>query len=70
MQVANLIEAYIRENRLGIDDRLPRETDLAYEYEVAPGTIRRALEELRERGVVHTVHGRGTYIVRVPRAPQ
>lgn len=68
VQVANLIEEYIRESRLRVDDRLPPERDLADEYRVAHGTVRRALEELRDRRVVETVHGRGTYVVRVPPA--
>lgn len=67
VQVADLIEEYIRESGLRIDDRLPPELELAEEYLVAHGTIRRALEELRDRRVVETVHGRGTYVVRVPR---
>jgi DNA-binding transcriptional MocR family regulator len=31
-------------------------------YEVSYGTIRHAMKVLRERGLIRTVHGRGTYI--------
>ena len=41
--------------------RLPAERDLASEYGVAYGTVRRAMEVLRERGLVQSVHGRGTF---------
>jgi GntR family transcriptional regulator len=42
--------------------RLPAERDLAAEYGVAYGTVRRAMEVLRERGLVESVHGRGTFV--------
>ncbi|MDT0304853.1 winged helix-turn-helix domain-containing protein [Streptomonospora wellingtoniae] len=42
--------------------RLPAERDLAEEYGVAYMTVRRAMQVLRERGVVVTVHGKGTFI--------
>jgi GntR family transcriptional regulator len=42
--------------------RLPAERDLATEYGVAYGTVRRAMEVLRERGLVESVHGRGTFV--------
>jgi DNA-binding transcriptional regulator YhcF (GntR family) len=31
---------------------------------VARNTIRRAVEDLRDRGVLETLHGRGTYVAR------
>ncbi|MFI9553661.1 GntR family transcriptional regulator [Nonomuraea endophytica] len=43
------------------DVPLPSETQLAQEYGVAKGTVRRALDALRGRGLVYTVPGRGTY---------
>jgi GntR family transcriptional regulator len=33
---------------------------------VAYDTIRRATALLRERGLIQTVHGRGTFVVAVP----
>lgn len=42
--------------------RLPAERGLATEYGVAYGTVRRAMEVLRERGLVESVHGRGTFV--------
>lgn len=43
--------------------RLPSERDLASQYGVAYGTVRRAMELLRDRGLVESVHGRGTFVV-------
>ncbi|MER7362843.1 GntR family transcriptional regulator [Nonomuraea wenchangensis] len=43
------------------DVPLPSKTQLAQHYEVAKGTVRRALALLRDHGLVFTVSGRGTY---------
>lgn len=42
--------------------KLPPERDLAAEYHVAYNTMRSAMEILRERGLIVTMHGRGTYV--------
>jgi len=60
MQVAN--ELTDRIGRGELTGRLPAERDLASEYGVAYGTIRRAMEILRERGLIESVHGRGTFV--------
>ncbi|MFJ4340434.1 GntR family transcriptional regulator [Streptomyces sp. NPDC088915] len=44
------------------DARLPAERDLAEEYGVAYLTVRRAARVLRERGLILTVHGKGTFV--------
>lgn len=44
------------------DARLPGERDMAEEYGVAVGTIRRAIVDLRERGLVVTLPSKGTFI--------
>ncbi|KIH99895.1 GntR family transcriptional regulator [Streptomonospora alba] len=43
--------------------RLPGERDLAEEYGVALGTARRAIQELRDRGLVTTLPAKGTFVV-------
>ncbi|MDX6390314.1 MAG: hypothetical protein QOJ73_1377, partial [Streptosporangiaceae bacterium] len=40
----------------------PAERELATVYGVAYDTVRRANELLRERGLIVTVHGRGTFV--------
>jgi GntR family transcriptional regulator len=42
--------------------KLPAERSLAEEYGVAYTTVRHAMDVLRERGVIVTVHGRGTFV--------
>ena len=43
--------------------RLPSEAELAESYGVAKMTVRRALDVLRERGLIRTLHGRGSVVV-------
>ncbi|MFG2638864.1 GntR family transcriptional regulator [Streptomyces sp. NPDC048362] len=60
--VADHIEARIRTGELQPGARLPAERDLAQEYGVAYLTVRRAAQVLRERDLIVTVHGRGTFV--------
>lgn len=62
VQVAADIEADIDAGKLAPDTRLPSEAELSEQYGVARVTVRRALEQLRGRGKVVTVQGRGTYV--------
>lgn len=43
--------------------RLPGERELAAEYGIALGTARRAIEDLRDRGLVVTLPAKGTFVV-------
>lgn len=60
--LANHIAARIAAGELRPGARLPSERDLAAEYGVAYLTVRRAAAVLRSRGLIVTVHGRGTYV--------
>ena len=60
--VADHVEARIRAGELQPGARLPSERDLAQEYGVAYLTVRRAAPVLRDRGLIETVHGRGTFV--------
>jgi GntR family transcriptional regulator len=62
VQVADHITARIASGELAAGARLPAERDLAVEYGVAYDTIRRATALLRERGLILTIVGRGTYV--------
>ena len=61
-QVAEHIAARIEARELPPGSKLPPERDLADEYGVAYNTVRRAMDVLRERGLIVTMHGRGTYV--------
>ncbi len=60
--VADHIQARILAGDLKVGQRLPAERDLAEEYGVAYMTVRRASRELRKRGLIRTVMGRGTCV--------
>lgn len=61
-RVADHIAARIAAGELVKGARLPGERELASEYGVAIGTVRRTVEELRERGLVVTLPAKGTYV--------
>jgi DNA-binding GntR family transcriptional regulator len=65
-QVAAAIEHDIESGTLAAGSRLPTEDELAAQYGVARNTIRRAVEDLRTRGLLETFHGRGTYVKQSP----
>lgn len=62
-QVADAVAADIASGRLPKGARLPNERDLGAQYGVAPGTARRAVRELRDRGLVVTLPNKGTFVV-------
>ena len=63
MRVADQVEAEIRSGRLPKGARLPNERDMGTQYGVAPATARRAVRELRDRGLVMTLPNKGTFVV-------
>jgi DNA-binding GntR family transcriptional regulator len=62
LRVADDIAARIASGELPSGTRLRSERELAEIYEKSYGTIRRAMEVLRERGLIRTIHGRGTFV--------
>jgi DNA-binding GntR family transcriptional regulator len=60
LQVADDLERRINDG--DIEVKLPSERDLAEDYGVAYTTVRRAMEVLRDRGLIITRHGRGTFV--------
>lgn len=61
-QAADHIAARIASGELQPGARLEGERELAEQLGVAVGTVRRAVEDLRERGLVVTLPAKGTYI--------
>ncbi|GHE45872.1 GntR family transcriptional regulator [Streptomyces capitiformicae] len=62
LQVVHHIAEQIRTGRLPAGARLPAERDLAEQYGVAVNTIRRAVRDLRDQGLVITVPVKGTFV--------
>ncbi|HUY49942.1 MAG TPA: winged helix-turn-helix domain-containing protein [Streptosporangiaceae bacterium] len=63
-QVADYVAAQIADGTLAPGAKLPAERDLAEQWGVAYLTVRRAMRELRERGLIVTTQGRGTYVAK------
>ncbi len=62
MRVADAIAAQIASGGLQPGTRLPAEPHLAEEYGVAYHTVRRAMQVLRDRGLVETFWGKGNFV--------
>jgi GntR family transcriptional regulator len=67
VRVADDIAARIASGELAPGTRLRAERELAAHYGVSYGTIRRAMQHLREQGLISTIHGRGTFVNDTPR---
>ncbi|MEU6522839.1 GntR family transcriptional regulator [Streptomyces sp. NPDC046924] len=68
VQLADVIAKKIESGELAPDRPIPSENHLADEYGVARLTARRAAQELRERGLIVTVRGKGSFVVEQPPA--
>lgn len=66
VQLADAIAGKIASGELAPDRPIPSENHLADEYGVARLTARRAAQELRERGLIVTVRGKGSFVVEQP----
>jgi DNA-binding GntR family transcriptional regulator len=64
VQVADHVADRITRDGLAAGTKLPAERELATEYGVSYDTIRRATAMLRDRGLIETVHGLGTFVAR------
>jgi GntR family transcriptional regulator len=62
MRVADEVAALIASGELPRGSMLRGERAMAEEHGVAIGTIRRAVRELRDRGLVVTLAAKGTYV--------
>ncbi|MFB6816293.1 GntR family transcriptional regulator [Streptomyces sp. NPDC056347] len=62
-QIAADLAAEIKRGELVPGRPLPSEKELTERYGVARNTARSALAVLRERGLIYTVTGRGSYVV-------
>lgn len=60
--LAGQIENLILSGDLNVGAKLPSEGQLATQFEVSRPVVREALVKLRERGLIDTVNGRGTFV--------
>ena len=63
-QIADILRRRITAGKYPPDTRIPTESELVDEFEVARTTARRAVSVLREEGLIYTVPTRGSYVSR------
>jgi GntR family transcriptional regulator len=63
MQAADWLAGQVASGKLAPGTRLPAERDLAEQWGIAYATVRRMMAELRQRGVVVSQLGKGTYVL-------
>ncbi|MEP7022508.1 MAG: winged helix-turn-helix domain-containing protein [Actinomycetota bacterium] len=62
-QIAEILTARIKSGEYPKGSRIPSESELVDEFEVARSTARRSVAVLREGGLVETEPTRGSYVV-------
>ena len=68
MQTAEMLIREISSGRLIDGERLPPERDMAADLGIAVGTLRKALDDLAEKGLLERVQGSGNYVRHNPDA--
>ena len=63
-QIADILRRRIASGKYQSDTRIPTESELVEEFEVARTTARRAVGVLRDEGLIYTVPNRGSYVAR------
>ena len=69
VQAADLIAARIEDGTYPPEARLPAELELVAEFGASRESVRRAVDELRKRGLIATVRGKGSYVLPVDERP-
>lgn len=65
-QIRRILCARISDGEWQVHEALPSEWDLAAELGVSQGSVRKALQELTQEGVVYRVQGKGTFVADPP----
>ncbi len=72
VQIAEVLAARIQDGTYPPEMRLPSELEFVAEFGASRESVRRAVSELRKRGLIETVKGKGSYILppeeRLPQA--
>jgi DNA-binding transcriptional regulator YhcF (GntR family) len=62
MQVVNLILSEIESGKLKIGDRIPSINETSFDFLLSRDTVEKAYNELRDRGIITSVRGKGFYV--------
>lgn len=61
-QIADLLRGGIEDGRFAPGARLPSESELMAQFNVARMTVRQAIAEIKGQGLAHSEHGRGVFV--------
>lgn len=61
-QIKAGIKELIKTNNLKAGDKIPNESELCERFDVSRITIRRAIKELGEEGIIEVIRGKGTFV--------
>lgn len=64
IQLHTILRAYILENNLPADTKLPNESELMKLYKISRGTVRNAIERLAVENLVYKIKGKGTFVAK------
>lgn len=62
LQLENVLEQRIISGEYAVGDRIPTELELCKEFGMSRITVRRAVQDLVEQGLLRKVQGRGTFV--------
>lgn len=62
LQVKESLEEDIHSKKYPVGSKLPSEKDLCEIYKVSRITIRQALDILEKKGMIYSIHGKGTFV--------
>jgi GntR family transcriptional regulator len=60
-QLAETLRAQIETGKIGPNEAVPAERDMAVIHQVSRETVRKAIRLLEEQGILYSDHGRGTF---------
>src|SRR5699024_9012990 len=64
-----LLKKYIEDNNLKRGDKIPTEVELCEMMDASRITVRRAITELEEAGILEKIHGKGTFVKSAGKRP-
>ncbi len=65
-QLAMVLRENILSGRYALGDKLPTEAELVEQYAVSRATVRGALQNLKDEGLIRREAGRGTFVAAMP----
>jgi DNA-binding GntR family transcriptional regulator len=68
-QIADILAARIEDGIYAPGKKIPTVLEMVSEFRVANRTAQKAVEELRQRGLIYTEYGMGSFVVEKEEAP-